>query len=382
VEIRFVSRIDRYILREALPIFIFGLVLYIGLGLISNFLPRAQWFSQSDPVAVLKWLGLQIPAALVQAMPVAALLAVLIAMGRLSRENELLAFQAGGVSLLRAARVFLVGGAVLTLVSLALSQWVIPLANRATVLVYWNEVVGTRVALGRLAGQDLPIGEYRLRFVAYDASQDRLQQVRLERWQDRQMSVILAQTAQLKGDQVVFWDYQVYTLDFSGLPLADFATLEQAQTRLQQVFKSQNIGPPGASLTVRVSRNREDLEASFSGGGFESPQRLSDWWSRWQNPQTAPKERLEARAQFHLGLALSLANLMVLVLALPVAARRATSPGAALSVALVLTIAYYIVYSSGKVAALSGALPPEIAAWAANLLAIAVGWAIGKGVYR
>nr|WP_299429849.1 hypothetical protein [uncultured Meiothermus sp.] len=39
-------------------------------------------------------------------------------------------------------------------------------------------------------------------------------------------------------------------------------------------------------------------------------------------------------------------------------------------------------FSTGKVLALSGPFPPEIAAWAANLLGIAAGIWLGKGIYR
>ena len=125
-----------------------------------------------------------------------------------------------------------------------------------------------------------------------------------------------------------------------------------------------------------------DLEASFAGGGFGSNVRLSEWWRRIQNPQTAPKERLEARAQWHSGIAISFANLLVLVLALPVAVRRATSPGAALGIALVLTVVYYISFTIGRAAGLTGGLPPEVAAWGTNVIGAIVGWAIGKGIYR
>jgi lipopolysaccharide export system permease protein len=376
------TNLDRYILLEALPIFLFGLVLYVGFGLISNILPRAQWIGTAELSGILKWLALQVPAASVQALPIAGLLAVMLAFGRLARENELLVMQAGGISVLRTARLFLLGGLIMSGLSLVLSEWVVPWANRATAVVYWNELVPERTAQFRLAGRELSVGEYTLRYEGFDQASDRLLQVRLERWQGQTMTVILAQSARLQGSVIVFRDYRVFTLDSARLPLPDFASLEQAEESLQGVFQAQNIGQPGAELSVRLSKSREDLEAQYAGGGFETPVALSEWWRKLQNPRTPPGERREAKAQWHSGLALALGNLMVLILALPIAVRRATSPGTALALALVLTIAYYVAFSTGKVLALSSPLPPELAAWGANLLGVVVGVWLGKGIYR
>jgi len=266
--------------------------------------------------------------------------------------------------------------------SLALSEWVVPWANRATAVVYYNELIPERTAQFNLVGRELPVGEYTLRYEGFDRAKDELQQVRLERWQGQTMTVILAQTARLQGSVIVFRDYRVFTLDFSRLPIPDFATLEQAEEGLRGVFRAQNIGQPGAELSVRLSRSRDDLEAQYAGGGFETPVPLSEWWRKLRNPATPPAELREAKAQWHTGVALALGNLLVLVLALPVAVRRASSPGTALGLALVLTIAYYVAFSTGKVLALSSPLPPELAAWGANLMGLAAGLWLGKGIYR
>lgn len=378
--------LDRYILREALPVFVFGLALYAVLGVLTQVLAVVQWITSAPLVKIVQWVGLQMPQAVVQAMPIAGLLAIMLAFGRLSRENELLTMQAGGISVLRAARVFLAGGLLLSGLSLVLSEYVVPSANRASVLMYWNELVPERSAQFRLAGRELPVGDFILRFESFDPASNTVQTVRLERWQGQTQTVILAQSAQFAGNRIVLKDYKVFTLDFARLPLPDLQTPEALRDYLRSVFKAQTVGPPGAELRVGLSSQeqdvRADLEASFAGGGFGSGVRLSEWWQRIQNPQTAPRERLEARAQWHSGVAISFANLLVLVLALPVAVRRATSPGAALGIALVLTVVYYISFTVGRAAGLTGGLPPELAAWATNIVGAAVGWAIGRGVYR
>ncbi|GEM86527.1 hypothetical protein MGR01S_11520 [Meiothermus granaticius NBRC 107808] len=376
------TRLDRYFLREALPIFGFGLVLYVVLGILTNVLPRAQYLGAASGWKVLEWMLLFIPAAVSLALPTAMLLAVLLTYGRFSRENELLVIQAGGISVLRTARTFLIGGLILSGVSLGLAEWVIPWANRTSVLMYWNVLVPERNALFRLAGQDLAVGPYRLYFAHYDPTAQAVVGVRLERWQDQTLTVILARSARFEGHRLVFKDYRVFTLDLAQLPLPDFNRLDEAQAYLQGFIKAQNLGPPGAELSIQLSRSQQDLEAQYAGGGFESSIPLSSWWHKLQAPAASPKEWLEARAQWHTGVALAFANLAVLFLALPVAVRRGISPGGALASALILTILYYVVFTIGKTLALTGVIAPEIAAWMANALALGLGWGLGKGLYR
>ena len=379
--------IDRYILREALPIFLFGLVLYAVLGVLTQVLAVVQWITTAPLIKIIQWVGLQMPQAIVQAMPIAGLLAIMLAFGRLSRENELMVMQAGGISVLRTARVFLLGGLLLSISSLLLSEYVVPKANRASVLMYWNELVPERTAQFRLAGRELPIGDFILRFEQFDPTSNTLKTVRLERWQGQTQTVILAQSAEFRSDRIALKDYKLFTLDFARLPIPDSVqTLEETQNYLRSVFRSQQIGPAGAELTIRLSSQSQDvqgdLEAGFAGGGFGSNIQLSEWWRRLQNPQATPFERREARAQWHSGVAISFANLLVLILALPIAVRRATSPGTALGIALVLTIVYYIAFTAGRAAGITGGLPPELAAWGTNLVGVVAGWWIGKGVYR
>lgn len=376
------NRMDRYLLKEALPLFAFGLFLYAALALLSNVLPRAEFLGTARLAQIGEWLALQLPSVITQMLPVSVLLSVMLTIGRLARENELLVMQAAGISLRQTTRIFFLGGLLLSGVSLALTEFVLPWSNKAAVLMYWNALVPERNAVFRLVGQDLEVGNYRLRFETYDRSSDSVQKVRLESWNGQQQTVVLAASARLQGNVIVFSGYKTFSIDFSQLPVPDYQTLEQLEQHLQSAFKSINVGKPGATLTVRLSLSRQDLEARYSGGGFAETTPLSQWWSKIRDPQTAPKERIVARASFHSGLALALANLMIVVLALPVAVERASSPGTALGLALVLTILYYTAAAVGKVVALSGAVAPELAAWAANLVGAAIGLWFGRRIYR
>ncbi|HHO56582.1 MAG TPA: LptF/LptG family permease, partial [Trueperaceae bacterium] len=102
------KRLDKYLLFEALPPLLFGLLIYSSLAVISTVLPRLKWIVGTPLKDLTIWLLLQMPQALVQTFPIALVLAILLSFGRLATNNELKAIQSGGVSLFRSARVYII----------------------------------------------------------------------------------------------------------------------------------------------------------------------------------------------------------------------------------------------------------------------------------
>ena len=130
----------------------------------ANF-PRLQWIIGTPVRDLLYWLVLQFPAAMVQTLPIALLLAVLLSFGRLAAANELLAIQAGGVALRRIAGLMLMLGLAAAGFALAMNQFVLPWTNVRVGSLWW-ELTGGGSGLARLTRQNLPLGDYTLSFDA------------------------------------------------------------------------------------------------------------------------------------------------------------------------------------------------------------------------
>jgi len=96
---------------------------------------------------VLGLLVFMLPSFLAHTLPMALLMAVLLAAGRLAGDLEVLALKASGVSPLRLLRPFLVIAALVTLVTGALTLWLNPLANR-TFQRQLTRILQTRAATG------------------------------------------------------------------------------------------------------------------------------------------------------------------------------------------------------------------------------------------
>lgn len=124
--------LDRYIQGELLSPLVFGWSLFIVLFVFAiNLFKLAQLAARgARPEVVAEMLGLRVILSSVICLPMAMLLACLMAFGRLSGDSELIATQAGGIPNLRVVwNAFLLGLA-LSIAGVAMNEYVIPPAGK------------------------------------------------------------------------------------------------------------------------------------------------------------------------------------------------------------------------------------------------------------
>jgi len=266
------KRLDRYLLRESLPPFLFGLFLYSGLVVMSANFPRLQWIIGTPFWGLIYWLVLQFPAAVVQTLPIALLLAVLLSFGQLAAANELLAVQAGGVALRRLGALMLTFGLLAAGFALAMNQWVLPRTNVQVGSLWW-QLTSSGSGLFRLARQSLPLGDYTLSFDTV-TEDDELWGVRLESWRGRELSVVLAERARFTEAGLTLYDYQTARLNLGALAEGAPGGTEQVLENL--VLLNNPAAAPDAPLTLRLAEDPDALVTRYSGGGFEDARSISE----------------------------------------------------------------------------------------------------------
>ena len=363
------KRLDRYLLRESLPPLIFGLLLYSTLAVVSVTLPRLQWIVGAPLGPLLGWLALQVPAAAVQTLPIALLLAVLLTFGRLSADSELLAAQAGGVALGRLARVFILLGLLAAAGALLLNERVLPTTNARVGALYW-ELTSGGSGLYRLAEQNLPLGDTSLRFSTTDRATDEMFGVRLESWQDRTLTVVFADRARFVDGGLELYGYHTTVVDFTALSRPE----EDAETFLRTFLRADSRAPdPDSSLRVTLPVSYDDLVTRFSGGGFEDSRSVRGAYEDARDLALPVGERRAAAALFHRKLAEPFANLTLLLVAVPLALLYARSRAVAFGLSLVVTLAWYLLLTVGQLLAQAGAVPVWLGVWAGNGLLAGLG---------
>jgi len=123
--------IDRYITRELFVPFALGIAIFTSILLIARILKLVEMVvNRGVPfLRVLELFSYVLPAFLEVTVPMALLLSILVAFGRLSSDSEIIALQASGIGLDRLAAPVGAFAAVIALLTLVLGVYVRPWGN-------------------------------------------------------------------------------------------------------------------------------------------------------------------------------------------------------------------------------------------------------------
>jgi lipopolysaccharide export system permease protein len=364
------SRLDRYLLREALPPLAFGLFIYSTLAVISATLSRLQWVVGTPLGRLSEWLLLQLPTALVQTLPISLVLAVLLAFGRLAANNELQAVQAGGVTLARISRVLILLGLILASFALVMHQYVLPETNARVGSLYWQLTTGGNSGLFRLAQQNVPLEGYTLHFKDASPQTGEMSTVRLERWQDKTLTVIFAERGRLTNAGLELYGYQFNQLDLASLNQQEETSEAQLQALVRQSNTSSNAEKP---LTIKVKQGEDDLVARYSRGGFEDTRSITETFTDAQDTTLTISERRQANVLFQRKLAEPFANFTLLLVAVPLSLLYASSRSVAFGMSLLVTLVWYLLFTVGQLFAQAGSIPVWLGVWLGNIVLAAIG---------
>ncbi len=124
-------RIDRYVVGEFFFSFLVAFLFFFFLFFVNQLLVMAeQIFSKKVPFwDVLLFILYSLPSIVALSFPFGSLVGALMAVGRLSSDNEILALKASGVALGRILLPLLLAGAVLSAVSFVMNDYFLPLGN-------------------------------------------------------------------------------------------------------------------------------------------------------------------------------------------------------------------------------------------------------------
>jgi lipopolysaccharide export system permease protein len=121
--------LDRFLLKEFVSYFLFILVglavLYLGIDFLTHFWDYKMPFSR-----VMAVYGYKLPAALQQFVPVACLMATLLVLTHMSRQNEILALYSSGIGTLRLVSTFVAITATLSTFSFLTFDSLVPIFTK------------------------------------------------------------------------------------------------------------------------------------------------------------------------------------------------------------------------------------------------------------
>ena len=123
--------LDRYLVREMMGPFMVGVIGFILVLAVDLLFTMADLIiNKGVPFwAVLKLMVYKMPSLLVLTFPVSTLFGTAMALGRISKDNEMIALRTSGVSIFRIARPILIVGLLVSLVSFFTNEKIVPHAN-------------------------------------------------------------------------------------------------------------------------------------------------------------------------------------------------------------------------------------------------------------
>lgn len=357
------SRLDRYVAREiAVPAFV-AFCAYTGFMLVRGLFQFADLVLQSQNPGreILAVLGLSLPHIVVLTIPVSLLLGLLVGVGRLSADSELIALRASGVDLIRLyVPIGLVATAAGT-ATLGVMLGLVPASNQ--LLLDKKLQLSTYLITQRVQPGVFSPNLWGRRIYVESASADRrsLRNVIVSDRSDPTAGerLTLAREGRLEVDAAEGQLWLALEDAVTHVSGPEPGRYDRTSNRMQRVLLE--------DTNPRERRARLEVEKQLR------EQTLPELLVRAREAR-APMELRLTWVEIHKKFALPAACLVFGLIGLPLGVvnrRGGRAAGFAISIAIV--VAYYILLATGEAKAIDGATSPFLAMWLPNLLLVLLG---------
>ena len=133
--------LDRYLIREFFHSLFLSVVCLLGIYIIVEFFEKIDDVVKRGiaSITMLRYLFYSLPQIFFQILPVAFLIAVLLILGLMSRNGELMAIKASGISLYRATSVLLTIALIFSAFTFVCQELILPSSNQSA--VYYKKII-------------------------------------------------------------------------------------------------------------------------------------------------------------------------------------------------------------------------------------------------
>jgi LPS export ABC transporter permease LptF/LPS export ABC transporter permease LptG len=358
-------RLDRYIVAEITGPLALGFLVYTFILLLQFLFQSAEMIIRRGlPVAIVGRLLLYtLPNIVVLTIPMSLLFGILIAVGRLSSDSELIAMRSCGISLIALYRPILLISGLFTVVNTLLMVYTLPWGNHA-------------------------LQQLRLDIITQTVSRQVEPRVFFEEWENKTVYVfdVDQRTHQWKG---VFIAESIPSTQDNQVTVADSGDVRVDQSGERVVLSLRNAIQHKVNLNSpeRYEITRHHQLDLILDDQFVSAQRakisvskeiremtLPELLAILENPRSTQEQRNVAQVEIHKKFSIPVACLVFGLFGLPLGfnnRRGGKASGFAISIGVILV--YYILLNNGEEAAHFGRVPAWLAMWAPNLLLAAAG---------
>lgn len=343
--------LDRYVTKEFIRIFVLVLLLFVSLFLIVEFIERIRMFLSNNASLhqIAYYFFFSVPMMISQVTPASVLLASLIAFSSLSRNCEIVAMKANGISLYRTSLPVIITSALICILAFVNSEFIAPYSNQKAehiklVEVQKQEPMGT-FKQNQLwyRGKD---GIYN--FKLFDPQMNTLQGITIN-YLDKDFTLMMridAEKAEWKDGQWVF-----YNLLITRFTEGEFPSLEHISTKV--------IDLPEKPSDFNIIQKKTDTMGyaelrkyvkKIQSEGYDATRYITD---------------------MHGKIAFALVSIILVIIGISFSLMKTERSGGimqSIGIGIIIGFSYWIVHAFALSVGRSGTIPPIISAWFANIV--------------
>lgn len=400
--------LERYILRETFKPFFISLLIVTFIFLIDKIIDLLNLIIEKrlDVAAIISVFSLSLPFIVALSVPMSVLVATIITFGRLSVDNELVAFKSCGINIYTLMRGIVVSAFILSLFMIYFNNYILPETNHKlrNLLV---RIHHRRPVASIRPGTFTTINNYTI--FAFDSDGEELKRVTIYNKEDTNYpSTITAERGEIilsdggNSFKAILHNGQVHERgkeDPGQYTLSSFSTLtihlpdlgyqhhiqdsehrgDREMTTPQMLEVNRERKEEIEKLTAEINNLRNRNEQLVSQPLTESIRREVDRNNniiRMHRNKIADFHRRirEYDVEIHKKYAIAIACLIFVILGVPIGMMIKTSGvGVAFTASTLIFIVYYIFLVMGEHFGDNGYVPPVIAMWSPNFFFGALG---------
>ena len=285
--------IRNYFLKEFLSNFLFSFLIITFFMALGNLmiLPDMVITKNINIFSALQIFLYRMPYLLIYSLPLSFLLGVLLCVGRISSDNEIIALKVAGISFFKILSVFLMVGFIISLFSIVLNDYIIPQAHFASRTLEGK--VGRDNPLAFVEpGSFIEFNGYKL--FAQDIEANTLKNTFIYELKDGSSNVIFAE----KGDFIIDEDILKIKLQ-NGF-------MEGPGMKYRIYFKNHFMHLPVEKQSTKVSKKPKDMG-------------IKELWKEINRLEKEKIDPLPLRVEFHRKISLSFASIVFALMGMGIA---------------------------------------------------------------
>jgi lipopolysaccharide export system permease protein len=340
----------RYVIFEYLRIFALSLSSLMLIYLVVLFFQKIDVFIKFKApfYLIFKYLLFKIPEVLFQwTLPYGILLGTLLALGALSRNSEITAMKAGGISLYRITFPLLIFAFVVCLFSFLGNEYLVPYSNRKTQHVLSVQVRKEEPSFFKNYKIWYHSGDQVINIQLIDRKNRILKGLTLYQFNDQFRCVQRVDAKEVKWDAGKWRFFDGYVRDFDEKGYTRMTPFQEKEVPFKETWQSfQKVVRDTDEMSYTDLRN---YIRKIRAAGYDATRYLADLYAKLSYP---------------------FLNVVMVLIGIPFALKTGRSGGVALSIGLSVMIGFsygvifYIFLSFGR----SGILPPLLAAWTPTVI--------------